>query len=143
MSDPSGNHQQQVSEGGAFIDLAPPPFRLSLRLVKVRSFLILTRRGTASTVGSLDDVTRFYKQVMISNLILGWWGIPFGFIWTPMALASNRKALNKVRQIAAAGAAPAGWHPDPTGRHGARYWDGSRWTDQVSDTSHDTLNVQP
>jgi hypothetical protein len=30
--------------------------------------------------------------------------------------------------------APApGWQPDPTGRHEYRYWDGSRWSDDVSD----------
>ncbi|MCW2816374.1 MAG: hypothetical protein JWN84_3829 [Nocardioides sp.] len=27
----------------------------------------------------------------------------------------------------------ADWHPDPTGRHELRYWDGSRWTEHVSD----------
>lgn len=27
----------------------------------------------------------------------------------------------------------AAWHPDPTGRHELRYWDGSAWTDHVSD----------
>jgi len=27
----------------------------------------------------------------------------------------------------------AGWNPDPTGRHELRYWDGSTWTDHVSD----------
>ena len=26
-----------------------------------------------------------------------------------------------------------GWHPDPTGRHQYREWDGSRWTEHVSD----------
>lgn len=26
-----------------------------------------------------------------------------------------------------------GWLPDPTGRHEYRYWDGSRWTDDISD----------
>jgi hypothetical protein len=25
------------------------------------------------------------------------------------------------------------WRPDPAGRHEYRYWDGSKWTDQVSD----------
>jgi hypothetical protein len=31
--------------------------------------------------------------------------------------------------------APApGWNPDPTGRHEYRYWDGSIWTDDVSDS---------
>ncbi len=28
---------------------------------------------------------------------------------------------------------PASWKPDPTGRHDHRYWDGSTWTDNVSD----------
>jgi hypothetical protein len=28
---------------------------------------------------------------------------------------------------------PAGWQPDPRGRHEYRYWDGSKWTDHVSD----------
>lgn len=28
---------------------------------------------------------------------------------------------------------PAGWHPDPQERHELRYWDGSEWTDHVSD----------
>lgn len=31
------------------------------------------------------------------------------------------------------GEAPAGWHPDPQERHELRYWDGSSWTDHVSD----------
>jgi hypothetical protein len=34
---------------------------------------------------------------------------------------------------AAAPVPPAGWHPDPTGRHDHRWWDGTTWTDQVSD----------
>ncbi|HEY5664486.1 MAG TPA: phospholipid scramblase-related protein [Ilumatobacter sp.] len=28
---------------------------------------------------------------------------------------------------------PADWYPDPTTRHQLRYWDGSAWTDHVSD----------
>jgi hypothetical protein len=28
---------------------------------------------------------------------------------------------------------PAAWHPDPAGRHEQRYWDGSGWTEHVSD----------
>lgn len=29
--------------------------------------------------------------------------------------------------------APAGWHPDPSGRHDHRYWDGTTWTEHVAD----------
>ena len=28
--------------------------------------------------------------------------------------------------------APAGWHPDPSGRFQLRYWNGAGWTDHVS-----------
>ncbi|MEX2324226.1 MAG: DUF2510 domain-containing protein [Nitriliruptoraceae bacterium] len=27
---------------------------------------------------------------------------------------------------------PAAWHPDPTGRHEYRYWDGQQWTEHVA-----------
>ncbi len=29
--------------------------------------------------------------------------------------------------------APAGWYPDPTRRHGERYWAGAHWTEYVRD----------
>jgi hypothetical protein len=35
--------------------------------------------------------------------------------------------------VAAAAASGGGWHPDPTGRHQHRWYDGSAWTDQVAD----------
>jgi hypothetical protein len=28
---------------------------------------------------------------------------------------------------------PPGWHPDPSGRHWWRWWDGGDWTDHVAD----------
>jgi len=28
---------------------------------------------------------------------------------------------------------PASWHPDPSGRHELRYWDGTQWTEHVVD----------
>lgn len=28
---------------------------------------------------------------------------------------------------------PAGWHPDPSRRHEHRFWDGTKWTEHVSD----------
>jgi uncharacterized protein YxjI len=39
---------------------------------------------------------------------------------------------------------PANWFPDPNGRHQHRYWDGTAWTDHVSDngiTSIDPVNA--
>lgn len=36
---------------------------------------------------------------------------------------------------------PASWFPDPAGRHQLRYWDGTRWTEHVSD--HGTTTSDP
>jgi uncharacterized protein YxjI len=36
---------------------------------------------------------------------------------------------------------PAGWYPDPFGRHESRYWDGQRWTEHVA--SHGRQAVDP
>jgi hypothetical protein len=39
-------------------------------------------------------------------------------------------------------AAPAGgWHADPAGRHQSRWWDGTRWTEHVSDAGQ--VGVDP
>jgi uncharacterized protein YxjI len=35
---------------------------------------------------------------------------------------------------------PAQWHPDPTGRHQHRYWDGAQWTDHVSDNGATSID---
>jgi hypothetical protein len=44
--------------------------------------------------------------------------------WGPMApFAGGRPAP----------VAPAGWHPDPTGRHQYRWFDGVRWSNHVGD----------
>jgi hypothetical protein len=40
-----------------------------------------------------------------------------------------------------AGAAPPGWHADPSGRHEFRYWDGTRWTEHVSDRGIASVEV--
>lgn len=41
---------------------------------------------------------------------------------------------------------PANWYPDPNQRHELRYWDGSKWTDHVSNsgvTGTDPVMAQP
>jgi hypothetical protein len=35
--------------------------------------------------------------------------------------------------VATPQAPPPAWHPDPTGRHQQRWWDGTRWTEHVAD----------
>jgi putative membrane protein len=38
-------------------------------------------------------------------------------------------------------AVPAGWFPDPAGRHEWRFWDGTGWTDQVGDAGQVATDV--
>ncbi|MFA5883901.1 MAG: DUF4328 domain-containing protein [Acidimicrobiia bacterium] len=38
---------------------------------------------------------------------------------------------------------PAGWHPDPSGRHRLRYWDGAQWTAYVSDQGETAVDPIP
>jgi hypothetical protein len=39
--------------------------------------------------------------------------------------------------------ASSGWHRDPTARHEYRYWDGGRWTDDVSDRGVTATDPMP
>lgn len=41
------------------------------------------------------------------------------------------------------GGSPASWHADPTGRHQLRYWDGTAWTDNVSDDGAQSTDHLP
>src|SRR6476646_756294 len=38
------------------------------------------------------------------------------------------------------GGEPAGWQPDPTGKHQYRYWDGKAFTDNVSDAGATSID---
>ena len=121
--------------------LPPPPARYRLTITEVTSVVIVTIRKSRGVIGSFSEAEALYRRVLTHNLIAGWWGFPFGPIWTVMALVRNGKAMAHLREIAGAGDIAAGWHPDPTGRHAQRYWDGRQWTDQVSDVSADPLGA--
>lgn len=70
-------------------------------LTKVSSFIIMTQRRSATYRGTLDELEGIARSVRNHNLLLGWWGIPAGLIWTPMALARNAKAMRQLRDLAA------------------------------------------
>jgi len=122
-----------AAAGGA---LRPPARKFTLSLLQVTSvILVTTRKRRALTASSPEEFRDFHREVLVHNLTLGWWGLPFGLIWTPVALIQNQRAVSKLRGLMATGAAPAGWYQDPTGKHQNRYWDGARWTDRVGDTN--------
>jgi hypothetical protein len=70
-----------------------------VRLTKVSSFLVVTQRRTATYSGTLDQLEGIARSARTHNLLLGWWGIPFGVIWTPIALVRNAKAMQQLRGL--------------------------------------------
>jgi hypothetical protein len=72
-----------------------------VRLTKVSSFLVITQRRTAAHSGTLDQLEEAARAARAHNLLLGWWGVPFGLVWTPMALTRNAKAMRQLRDLAA------------------------------------------
>jgi len=67
-----------------------------VRLTEVSSFLVVTQRRAATYSGTLDQLEGIARGARTHNLLLGWWGVPFGVIWTPMALARNAKAMQRL-----------------------------------------------
>lgn len=78
---------------------APTP-RYRVSLSKVTSIVFFTRRSAVAYTGNLAELEAIYHKVLVHNLLAGWWGIPFGIVWTPMVLIANRKAMAKVRAVA-------------------------------------------
>lgn len=68
----------------------------------------------------------------------GWWilfpVVNFVFAVTEGTTGPNRFGVDpKTAAASAAPITPAGWYPDPTGRHQHRYWDSAQWTSSVAD----------
>lgn len=72
-----------------------------VRLTKVSSFILMTQQRHTVYTGTLEQLEAAARSARTHNLLLGWWGIPFGLIWTPMALARNAKGMRQVRELAA------------------------------------------
>lgn len=60
-------------------------------------------------------------------------GAPPGGFGTDPAGGGGWSTTDPAAAAGGSGAAAAAWHPDPTGRHQLRYWNGSEWTEHVSD----------
>lgn len=66
-------------------------------------------------------------------------GLLLGLIGVLISALLSKTPAKKAEEIAemraVMGTAPVagGWWPDPHGRHQLRYWDGTRWTEHVSD----------
>jgi hypothetical protein len=80
---------------------APAPnARFQLRITRVTSVVVMTHRKSSSFQGTYEQLEAAYKKVRLHNLLLGWWGIPFGLVWTPLTLFRNAQAFKKLRYLA-------------------------------------------
>ncbi len=67
----------------------------------VKSFLILTNYKKSPIITCQDCADSKRKNALISTIILGWWGIPWGFIRTPQTIINyfldngNREAISE------------------------------------------------
>jgi hypothetical protein len=87
-------------------------------------------------------------SVAVINLFLGW-----TFIGWVVALAMAFRSADRnviVNQYGAANLVaaapvpqPAGWFPDPARRHELRYWNGTGWTEHVSDRGVGSTDAMP
>jgi hypothetical protein len=104
---------------------------------KVTSFVLLSQRSSVRVSGDAAAHDRAYRAAQRHTSMAGWWGVPFGVMWTPVALAANRKTRRSVDEVLGAVAQKPAWFKDPSGKPGERYWDGSQWTEQVRITTTD------
>jgi hypothetical protein len=60
--------------------------------------------------------------------------LKFGLVDWGKNSANVDKVFRRIAERLSAPSQPAGaWQPDPSGRHELRWWDGGRWTENVSD----------
>jgi len=61
----------------------------------------------------------------------------------PISLILPVVYLIKVRRDSRASLPDPGWHHDPTAGHQLRYWNGSQWTEIVSDNGDTSIDPMP
>ena len=75
-----GEVQDQVRQGGKF-----------LRFGYCMSFLVITLKRSSEITFVRPGQSAFAAHLpyTVLSLLLGWWGFPWGFIYTPMVLIQN------------------------------------------------------
>jgi hypothetical protein len=63
----------------------------------VKSFIIFTTYGTEATIACPNCLDKKNNNAMISTLLLGWWGLPWGVFKTPIYIYRNYKAKQENR----------------------------------------------
>jgi H+/Cl- antiporter ClcA len=102
-------------------------------------------------VGAVFGVVAFFASEGFKkrNGVTPWrlpswvWGI-IGFVsfvvCAVLIAIAARNTKRSITQLADAQQQSGLWYADPTGRFASRYWDGTRWTEHVSDGSTTTTD---
>jgi hypothetical protein len=70
-----------------------------LLLTEVTSLLLVTHRRSRVCAGTPQELDEAYRRVRRHNLLLGWWGLPFGLVWTPIEVWRNRRRHAALREL--------------------------------------------
>ena len=73
------------------------------------------------------------KELVIVTALCGCSLFTLVLIAVVVSLAVGRTRRQSSSGLPSPPVAQAGWMTDPLGRHELRFWDGTRWTDHVSD----------
>ncbi len=105
-------------------------FGLAPLVLGVIALVDATRRSDAEWARASQN-----KILWVVLIAVGFVACIFGVVIDLVYLLSIRPQLDRVGGPAetGAGAPQAGWYPDPNARHELRYFDGTRWSDHVSD----------
>lgn len=124
-----GSPPVKMSWGAARLPVTPGRHQLRAYV----PYLFFTTMGSSTCV----------VDVAPGQAVQATWSAPW-LVFLPgkwsVAVAGGAATVAPVA-AAAAVTSDAAWHPDPSGRHQLRYWDGTTWTAHVSD--HGVAGTEP
>lgn len=63
------------------------------KIYKIYSFILLTQWKTKPFLSCIGCGKIEQAKALVSNLLFGWWGVPWGILGTPVVIVKNVKVL--------------------------------------------------
>ena len=96
-------HAQEIASGSAVYDGYPVTLNTTLRTfdVSVSMLLVSSKFSSQYVIDGHPSTSRLKTASTCASLLLGWWGIPFGPVYTVMAVYRNLSGGHEttVRQV--------------------------------------------
>jgi len=141
LTDPSAATTQLAQ--GYYNDYGTDPeTEAFLSLAGLAFWVVLIVGAVLYFVPAIIAMTRHHPNtaaIVILNLLAGWTFIGWvgAAVWSFTTPQASNTTVYVQPGVTAAGArisaspSPPGWHPDPHGAGGQRWWDGQTWTNHV------------